>query len=186
MADLSELQNLRHLIMGYETSNGKMTAYANAASDQEVKQFFQKSAQSAAETKQQLMKFLQQQKGVDKMEEKVMVADALESVNSNLTKYGEMIPQTENMQLRQTLKQIRNQCEMSQEELYQLAKSKQYYTPAAKATEDEVKKVRMLFSPGQSVQKDNEKKTAVIIQRSFRYVRMQILQLGPEGEDLFF
>ena len=61
MADLSELelQNLRHLIMGYETSNGKMTAYANAASDQEVKQFFQNSAQSAAETKQLLMKFLQ-------------------------------------------------------------------------------------------------------------------------------
>ncbi len=85
------------------------------------------------------------------MEEKVMVVDALESVNSNLTKYGEIIPQTENMQLRQTLKQIRNQCEMSQEELYQLAKSKQYYTPAEKATDDEVKKVRMLFSPGQSM-----------------------------------
>ena len=80
-----------------------------------------------------------------------MVVDALESVNSNLTKYGEIIPQTENMQLRQTLKQIRNQCEMSQEELYQLAKSKQYYTPAEKATDDEVKKVRMLFSPGQSM-----------------------------------
>ncbi len=61
MADLSELelQNLRHLIMGYETSNGKMTAYANSSTDQEVKQFFQKSAQSAMETKQQLMKFLQ-------------------------------------------------------------------------------------------------------------------------------
>ena len=85
------------------------------------------------------------------MEEKVMVVDALESVNSNLTRYGEMITQTENMQLKQTLKQIRNQCEMSQEELYQLAKSKQYYVPAAKATEDEVKKVRMLFAPGQSL-----------------------------------
>ena len=81
------------------------------------------------------------------MEEKIMVADALESVNANLTKYGEMIPQTENLQLKQTLKQIRNQCEMSQEELYQIAKSKQYYTPAAKTTEEEVKKVRMLFTP---------------------------------------
>lgn len=61
MADLSELelQNLRHLIMGYETTNGKMSAYANAANDQTVKQYFQKSAQSAMETKQQLMKFLQ-------------------------------------------------------------------------------------------------------------------------------
>lgn len=61
MADLSELelQNLRHLIMGYETSSGKMTAYAESATDQNVKQYFQKSAQSATETKQQLMKFLQ-------------------------------------------------------------------------------------------------------------------------------
>ena len=84
------------------------------------------------------------------MEEKIMVADALESVNANLTKYGEMIPQTENLQLKQTLKQIRNQCEMSQEELYQIAKSKQY-TPAAKATEEEVKKVRMLFTPNQAI-----------------------------------
>lgn len=85
------------------------------------------------------------------MEEKVMVVDALEGVNANLTKYGEMIPQTENVQLKQTLKQIRNQCEMSQEELYQIARSKQYYIPAAKATEEEVKRVRMLFTPGQSM-----------------------------------
>ena len=44
------------------------------------------------------------------MEEKVMVVDALESINANLSKYGEMIPQTDNTELKQTLKQIRNQC----------------------------------------------------------------------------
>ena len=49
------------------------------------------------------------------MEERIMVVDALEGMNANLEKYGEMIPQTENMQLKQTLKQIRNQCETSQE-----------------------------------------------------------------------
>jgi hypothetical protein len=61
MADLSELelQNLRHLIMGYEVSHGKMSAYASEAQDSNVKQYFQKSAQSAMDTKQQLMKFLQ-------------------------------------------------------------------------------------------------------------------------------
>lgn len=80
------------------------------------------------------------------MEEKVMVVDALEGINANLGKYGEMIPQTENMQLRQTLKQIRNQCEISQEELYQIAKAKQYYQPAQKATEEEVQRVKMLFT----------------------------------------
>ncbi len=60
MSDLSELdlQNLRHLIMGYETSNCKMTEYASQATDQNVKQFFQKEAQCAMETKQQLMRFL--------------------------------------------------------------------------------------------------------------------------------
>jgi len=80
------------------------------------------------------------------MEEKVMVADTLEAINANLGKYGEMIPQTENMQLKQTLKQIRNQCEISQEELYQIARAKNYYQPAQKATEEEVQRVKMLFT----------------------------------------
>lgn len=61
MTELSELdlQNLRHLIGGYSTTHCKMTAYASAATDPAVKQFFQKSAQCAMESKQQLMKFLQ-------------------------------------------------------------------------------------------------------------------------------
>ena len=80
------------------------------------------------------------------MEEKVMVVDALESINSNLTRFGEMISQTENMQLKQTLKQIRNQCETSQEELYQIAKSKQYYVPAEKAKPEDISKVRSIFT----------------------------------------
>ena len=44
------------------------------------------------------------------MNEKVMVADTLAGINGELTRYGEMIPQTENPQLKQTLKQMRNQC----------------------------------------------------------------------------
>ena len=54
--------------------------------------------------------------------EKTMVSDALVGMNGELKMFGEMSPQTENMQLKQTLKQIRNQCEMSQEELYNLAR----------------------------------------------------------------
>lgn len=59
-SELSELdvQNLRHLIGGYDTTHCKMTEYANQATDQQVKQFFQKAAQSAKENKQQLMQFL--------------------------------------------------------------------------------------------------------------------------------
>lgn len=80
------------------------------------------------------------------MEEKTMVVDSLESVNAELGKYGEMIPQTDNKQLKQTLKQIRNQCEMSQEELYEIARSKSYYIPAEKATQEEIAKVKSIFT----------------------------------------
>ena len=38
-----DLQNLRHLIGGYETSHKKMMEYASGASDPQIKQFFQKN-----------------------------------------------------------------------------------------------------------------------------------------------
>ena len=56
MNEISELdlQNLRHLIGGFDTTHCKMDEYAR-----QVKQFFQKSAQSAADCKNQLMQYLQ-------------------------------------------------------------------------------------------------------------------------------
>ena len=80
------------------------------------------------------------------LDEKTMVVDALTGINGELTRYGEMITQTEDMQLKQTLKQLRNECEMSQDELYKIAKSKSYYVPAAKATADEIQHVKGLFT----------------------------------------
>ena len=61
MTQISELdlQNLRHLIGGFDTTHCKMEAYAQQAQDMQVKQFFEKSAQSAMQSKQQLMQFLQ-------------------------------------------------------------------------------------------------------------------------------
>ena len=61
MTDISvlDLQNLRHLIGGFETTHCKMQDYAQETQDPQTKQFFQKSAQSAMESKQQLMQFLQ-------------------------------------------------------------------------------------------------------------------------------
>ena len=53
-----DLQNLRHLIGGYETTHCKMKNYAQEATDPQIKQFFQKAAQSAAQNKQQLLQFL--------------------------------------------------------------------------------------------------------------------------------
>ena len=61
MANLSELelQNLRHLIGGYDTTHCKLQDYAKCAQDQKIKQYFEKGAQNAMENKQTLMKFLQ-------------------------------------------------------------------------------------------------------------------------------
>lgn len=62
MAQLNqqELQNLRHLIGSHETSANKLDTYAQQSNDQQVKQWLEQSAQSARQTKQKLMSFLQQ------------------------------------------------------------------------------------------------------------------------------
>lgn len=61
MSNLSELdlQNLRHLMGGYDTAHCKMQEYAKETTDPQVKQFFEKGAKSAMENKQKLMQFLQ-------------------------------------------------------------------------------------------------------------------------------
>ena len=61
MANISELdlQNLRHLIGGFDTTHCKLQEYAKETQDSQIKQFFEKGAQSAMQNKQQLMKFLQ-------------------------------------------------------------------------------------------------------------------------------
>lgn len=60
MAEISELelQNLRHLIGGFDTTHCKLQEYANCATDAKIKNFFQKGAQTAQQNKEQLMKFL--------------------------------------------------------------------------------------------------------------------------------
>ena len=80
------------------------------------------------------------------MDEKTMVSDTLAGINGELTRYAGMIAQSENPQLKQTLKQIRNQCEMSQEKLYQAAREKHYYVPAAKATREEIEHVKSILT----------------------------------------
>ena len=49
-------------------------------------------------------------------------------------------------ELYQKLKQIRNDCEMSQEKLYQIAREKSYYVPAAKATDQEISHVKNILA----------------------------------------
>ncbi|TCK98345.1 coat F domain-containing protein [Natranaerovirga hydrolytica] len=76
------------------------------------------------------------------MQEKDMVSDALNQLKSSLTNYSTAISECDNPQLRQTLQQIRNQCEQSQFELYQMAKTKNYYEPASQANPQEIQQIR--------------------------------------------
>ena len=76
------------------------------------------------------------------MEEKYMVNDILESVKAELTTYQGVISEAENMQLRQTIQQIRNNDESFQYELFKIAQTKGYYKPAAQATQTEIMTVR--------------------------------------------
>lgn len=80
------------------------------------------------------------------IQEKTMVADTLTGINGELIRFAEMIPQTENKELKTTLKQFRTTCEQSQEELYQIAREKSYYVPAQQATPEEISHVRNLFT----------------------------------------
>lgn len=76
------------------------------------------------------------------LQEKAMVNDALGAVKSELTFYANVISECANQNLRSAIQQIRNSCEASQYELFQLASSKSYYMPAAQATETEIQQVK--------------------------------------------
>ena len=76
------------------------------------------------------------------MDEKTMVNDILDGVKAELTTYQGVISEAENMQLRQTIQQLRNNDESFQYELFKIAQTKGYYKPAAQATEMEIEKVK--------------------------------------------
>lgn len=76
------------------------------------------------------------------MEEKAMVNDILESTKANLKEYQGAIIETSNLELRQTLQNLRNSSESFEYELFKLAESKGYYIPAQNATQDEIVKVK--------------------------------------------
>lgn len=76
------------------------------------------------------------------MDEKTMMNDILDNVKSSLTTYQGVISEAANMQLRQTIQQIRNNCENSQYEIFKIAQAKGYYQPAAQATQTEIMDVK--------------------------------------------
>lgn len=76
------------------------------------------------------------------MEEKTMVNDILDGAKSSLKTYQGVITETENMQLRQTIQQIRNNDESFQFDLFKIAQAKGYYKPAAQASQAEIENVK--------------------------------------------
>ena len=76
------------------------------------------------------------------MDEKTMVNDILGSVKADLKAYQTAISESENMGLRQTFQQIRNNDESFQYELFRIAQTKGYYVPSQKATVTEINQVK--------------------------------------------
>lgn len=76
------------------------------------------------------------------MDEKTMVNDVLSGLKASLTTYQGVISEAENIQLRQTIQQIRNNDESFQYELFKVAQAKGYYKPAEQATVKEIQIVK--------------------------------------------
>ena len=79
------------------------------------------------------------------MEEKYMVNDILEGTKLGIKDYEGAITECSNLELRQTMQNLRNSQESFQYELYKLAESKGYYIPALEAKQEEIDKVRNEF-----------------------------------------
>lgn len=75
-------------------------------------------------------------------QDKEMVNDYLAGLNASLTGYANIIAQTNNSELRQTLIQMRNQDESRQRTVYSYALQKGHYQPAAPASEEVVQQLR--------------------------------------------
>ncbi|MEJ9307102.1 spore coat protein [Priestia megaterium] len=82
------------------------------------------------------------------MNEKDIVNDYLAGLNASLTGYANMISQTNNQQLYETLIQIRNQDEIRQRSVYEYAKQKNYYQPAAPANPTVVQQLKNQLQQG--------------------------------------
>ena len=82
------------------------------------------------------------------MNEKCSVNDVLSSVNSIINKLNYSIEQANNKNFRDTCVQFRNVFENIQWNVYEFAKSKQYYVPAAPAGEADLEQVKQAVQNG--------------------------------------
>ena len=76
------------------------------------------------------------------MDEKTIINDVLEETKSKLLFYQMATAEAENIELRQTLKQLRDNIESFQYELTKVAIATGYYIPAEIATPKQIDKVK--------------------------------------------
>ena len=73
--------------------------------------------------------------------EREMTLDALEIVKAGAVDFTMAATETSNPGLRQTILQIRSQCEQAQQQIGQIAQSKNYYMPAPPANHQDVNNI---------------------------------------------
>ncbi|ATD55399.1 spore coat protein [Clostridium chauvoei] len=83
------------------------------------------------------------------MKEKDIMNDYLSMINSSLVNYANVIAQTDNQELRQTIQQMRNEDEIRQYSIYQKAKEKGYYKPAQPAAQNDINTIKSELNSGQ-------------------------------------
>lgn len=84
------------------------------------------------------------------MQERDMVNDVLSTTKSSLTAYTSAISECGNQVLRGTLQQLRNEAEQFQYQLFQIASTKGYYSPAPEASTKDIQDVKNGLSAGES------------------------------------
>ncbi len=80
------------------------------------------------------------------MNEKTAISDSLSSLNSMITLLNYSIEQSNNMSFRNALISSRNNLENIQWEIYQIAKQKGFYIPAAPAGAADIDQVKNSIS----------------------------------------
>ncbi len=70
-----------------------------------------------------------------------MTLDALELAKFNAVEFTKAAGEASNPNIRQTLLQIRSQCEQAQQQIAQYAQSKNYYIPAPPANPQDITNV---------------------------------------------
>jgi spore coat protein CotF len=76
------------------------------------------------------------------MEEKYMIYDILTNFQTEITDYTNAIIQSEDLLLRQSLQNIRNEQESFRYDLFKLANSKGYYSPETKVKPETIAKLK--------------------------------------------